>query len=465
MANATRILALSLGATTTACPAPPRGPSSQPPLAGQTLEIGRAGWELAGVAGDGTTVFAALTANPTGAPMAGAGSPPGRTAVSSGAAPDAAAPMTTIEGFGAAWRADAPVWRTELAGAGGPLAVAAGELVAAVTGRGTVAGIALRGEPGAVLAAFDAATGAPAWKLAVDATEWAVVSSLAAAPDGVILGGSFAGTLRIGERVVSSAGRSDGFVARLTAAGAVAWLIRIGGPGADAVEGVAASADRVAVAGTFAAGAELLGQPLGAIEDRSPAADGFVAELDAQGARRWAQSFGGPADDPVAGVAIDARGRVAVAAGARETVHLAGRDLVASGPADGLVAWWDDQGAPGAQVLLGGAEFDGLGAIASAGERVVVAGFYSGSIRLGDRALTAGGGGDAFLAELDATGRVVTAWPIDGEGREEVTALAAIPGGFVAGIAHTAAARIGDDPVPSPRDPLSGAAIIVRGIR
>ena len=110
------------------------------------------------------------------------------------------------------------------------------------------------------------------------------------------------------------------------------WLIRLGGPGADTVQGVAASGDRIAIAGTFAAGADLLGQPLPAFDDRSVAADGFVAELDATGARRWAQTFGGKADEAVAGVAIDAAGRIAVAASVRDTVSVAGADHVASGP-------------------------------------------------------------------------------------------------------------------------------------
>lgn len=448
-ARAMRTLGLVLAATLAACPAPPRSPTtSSSPLVGRTLEIGRTGWALSGVSGDGTTVFAALTSTPA------AGTPA------------ASAPVTTaIEAVGAGGRADAPTWRAELAGAGGPLAIAAGKLIAALAGRGMVAGVALRGEPGAVLAALDAGTGAPGWKLAIDATEWAVVTSLAAASDGVIVGGSFAGTLRIAGSVVSSAGKSDGFVARLTTAGAVAWLIRIGGPGADAVQGVAASADRVAVAGTFAPGADVLGQPLAAVEDRSPAGDGFVAELDANGNRRWAQSFGGPEDDTVAGVAIDAAGRVAIAASVRETVHVGGVELVAKGPADGLVAWWSGDGAPRGAVLLGGTDFDGLRAIVAHGERVVVAGFFAGSIRLGERTVTAGGGDDSFVAALDATGRVVDVWPVTGEGREEVAALAAIPGGFVAGVTHTAAASIGGDAVPAPADPLSGAAVITRGTR
>ncbi|HMG52329.1 MAG TPA: hypothetical protein VK601_02580 [Kofleriaceae bacterium] len=423
------------------CPSP-RSPSVAGG-AGVTLEIGRAGSSLAGVAGDGALVFAALTAHPAGA---------------------SAAATTLIEAIRPAAGATA-VWHTELAGYGGPLALAGGQVVAALGGAGSVAGLALRGEPGAAVAALDAATGAPAWKLAVDATDWSLITALAAAGDGVAIAGSFSGTLRIADRVVSSAGQTDGFVARLTAAGGLAWLIRVGGPGADAVHGVAAAGDRIAIAGTFAAGADLLGEPLSPIDERSPRADGFVAELDPAGARRWVHSFGGVADDAIAGVAIDAAGRIAVAATAQGTVHVGSVELVARGAGDGLVAWWGPGGTAVNAVLLGGDDFDGLRAIAPAGERVVAAGFYSGSIRLGDRTLTAGGGDDAFAAELDATGGVAQVWSVGGDGREEITALAAIPGGFVAGVAHTAGARIDDAALPAPPDPMAGAAIAVRPVR
>jgi hypothetical protein len=280
-----------------------------------------------------------------------------------------------------------------------------------------------------------------------------------------VIGGTFSGTLRIADKIVSSAGHTDGFAARLTATGGVAWLIRVGGPGADAVHGVAAAGDRIAIAGTFTAGADLLGEPLAPFDERSPRGDGFVAELDPGGTRRWVQSFGGKADDAVAGVAIDAAGRIAVAATLQGTVRVGPVELVASGPGDGMVGWWGPGGSVLQAVRLGGDDFDGLRAIARAGERIVVAGFYSGAIRLGDRTLTAGGGDDAFVTALDATGTVAQSWSVGGDGREEVTALAEVPGGFVAGIAHTATARVDDSPLPAPADPMSGAAIAVRPVR
>jgi hypothetical protein len=282
---------------------------------------------------------------------------------------------------------------------------------------------------------------------------------------GVVLGGAFGGPLRAGATVVSRGGTGEGFVARVSAAGEVELLIRVGGPGADAVRGVAAAGDRLAIAGTFSAGADLLGAALEVRDPRAPGSDGFVAELDPATARpRWTAVFGGRLDDAVAGVAIDGRGRIAVAATARDVVRIGGRDLLAQGTADALVAWWDRGGAPGPALLLGGAGFDGATAIAAAGDRVIAGGFFAGALRAGDRELRSLGGDDALIVALDG-GAVAGVWHAGGAGREEIAALAAVPGGFVAGLAHTAGAQLDDAILAAPRDPLAGAAVVVRPVR
>ncbi|MBA3394712.1 MAG: hypothetical protein H0T89_18845 [Deltaproteobacteria bacterium] len=415
-----------------ACPAP-RRPTQ--PAGAFTLEIGRDGGSLHGIAGDADHSYAALTTR-------------GQTTSA----------QTTIE----ARRGSQLVWKTELAGEGGPLARTPTLVIAAVLG-GSAAGVTLRGEPGAVVVGLDPRTGVARWKLAVDSSEWALVAAIAAAGEDVIVGGSFAGTLRAGAKTVSSAGKSDGFVARITATGEVVWIVRLGGPGADAVAGVASTGSRVVIAGTFAAGADLLGEPFAAYDERTPRADGFVAELDGAGARRWSTTFGGRMDDSVAGVAIDGAGRIAVAANTREVVKIAAGEVIAMGDGDGAIAWWSKDGVPGPIVQLGGPEFDGVRAITAAGDRVVVAGFFSGTMRLGERILTAGGGDDAFVVAYE-NGAFVELWPITGEGREEVAALAGIPGGFIAGVTHTARATIGGADVAAPRDPTSGAALVVRAV-
>jgi len=322
----------------------------------------------------------------------------------------------------------------------------------------------LRGDPAAVLIALDRKTGGVRWKLAFDSTEWTVVSSLASAANDVIVGGLFAGTLRAGSHVVSSAGSSDGFIARVSPTGQVAWLVRVGGAGADGVQGVAARGDTIAVAGTFTAGAELLGTPLAPYDERSPFGDGFVAALDGKGARRWATTFGGRYDDAVAGVAIDELGNAVVAATVHDVIKLGDSELAAQGDGDGLVAWFSPSGAKRAAVLLGGLENDGLRSITAAGDQAIVGGYFAGAIRLGERTLRTAGGEDAFVAALDPDGSVWASWHVAGAGREEIAALATVYGGFVAAIGHTAGATIERTQLAAPHDPLAGSAVIVRGI-
>lgn len=417
------LLALSLSLLW-ACPAP-RHPTVV--VGASTIEIGRAGASLRGVASDGARTFAALTIGES----------------------------TTIE----ARTGSASAWSVTLPGHGGPLAV--NGLVFAALGGKTAANVALRGDPGALVVALDAKTGAQRFARAIDSSDWSSITALAAAKDGVIVGGSFSGTLRAGAKTVSSAGKADGFVARIDGKGEVAWLIRVGGVAADAVQGVATAGDRIAIAGTFAAGADLLGEPLKPYDEKTPRADGFVAELDAKGTRVWSQTFGGKLDDSVVGVAIDGAGRVAVAASARAVIRIGSTELATMGDADGALAWWSADGTPGPVVQLGGPELDGLSGIAAVGDRVVVGGFFSGTMRLGDQRLAAGGGDDAYVAAFE-NGVNAGLWPVTGEGREEIAALAAAPGGFVAGITHTARAKVDDAELPAPKDPLGGAALVLR---
>jgi len=355
---------------------------------------------------------------------------------------------------------DRIAWSKAIAGQAGPLA-ANRTTVFATLGGTAAAGLALRGEPGAVVAALDAATGADKWKLAIDASEWSAISAIATYDEGVVVGGTFSGTLRAGAKTVSSAGKADGFVARVGANGEIVWLIRVGGVAADGVQGVATAGDRIAIAGTFAAGADLLGEPLKPYDDKTPRADGFVAELDAKGTRKWSQTFGGKLDDSVVGVAIDGAGRVAVAASVREVFKIGAAEFIALGDGDGCVAWWSKDGAPGGAVQLGGLELDSVRAIATVGNKIVVGGVFSGTIKIGSQKLTAGGGDDAYVAAFEA-GTFVHVWPVTGDGREEVAALVGVPGGFLAGVTHTARAKVDTVELAAPKDPLSGAALVVR---
>jgi hypothetical protein len=443
---------LSAGLALAACPGKGAERPRVPSAASSTVEVGRPGSTLRGVASDGATSFAAFAAR-------------GVTPASSDGT--TTPPSSTIE----ARRGATVAWKAGSAGTAGVLAIAGPLLVAAVEGAGTLAvagptaaALELRGDPGAVIAAFDHATGAVRWRLPVDSTQWALVSSISPLGNDVLVAGSFGGTLRIGASVVSSAGGSDGYVARVTSAGKLAWLVRLGGAGADAVQGVAATDNRIAIAGTFSVGAELHGTTLPSIDEKIPFGDAFVAELDAAGARKWTATFGSRADDAVAGVAIDSSGRIAVAATVHDTVQVGSATLLAQGAGDGLVVWYGNGGELGATSVLGGSDFDGLRSIVAVGDRIVVGGFFSGAIDLGGHAMTAGGGDDAFLAALDASGTVVSAWHVGGPGREDISSMGSLPGGFIAGVVHTAAANVDTATLAAPADPASGAALAIRGL-
>ena len=76
--------------------------------------------------------------------------------------------------------------------------------------------------------------------------------------------------------------------------------------------------------------------------------------------------------------------------------------------------------------------------------------------------LEAGGGDDAFVAIVDG-GRAAAALQASGAGREEIAALSAVPGGFIAGITHSTSASVDGAALPAPADPMTGAALVGRG--
>lgn len=125
--------------------------------------------------------------------------------------------------------------------------------------------------------------------------------------------GEFSGAMQFGGNTYVSSGAIDLFVAKLNAAGDVAWLRQGGGPGIDRGLKVAVgSGGSIAVAGEFMGSATIFGTPL---TSAGGTADMFVAVLNkADGALQWIrQGGGGTGTDQPGGVSMAADGRVTVA--------------------------------------------------------------------------------------------------------------------------------------------------------
>ncbi len=344
-------------------------------------------------------------------------------------------------------------WKTPLDGAAGPMATmaaqAAGERLLATE----------QSAPGKAAALIlGAARGDVQQRVPILSTEYVVVADLATCDGGAVIAGSFGGTLRVGERGVSTGGQRDGFVAVLDGAGAVTQLVRMGGDNDDGFVAADCRGDEVVAVGTASSGAELFGKEVPRISSKSVTADGILIKLRG-GELAWLHSFGGPSEDLPSDVAISAGGDIAVVGIARGELAAGSLTLTVNGPADGYLARWAADGTSQDALLLGGADYDATTKVVALGERLAIAGFFSGTIDLAGAGLAARGGDDAMLIFVD--GRDLRALQVGGEGREEIAALAAAAGGVVLGVAHTAGVTAGALQAPSPADPLGGATVLV----
>ena len=125
--------------------------------------------------------------------------------------------------------------------------------------------------------------------------------------------GEFSGAATLGGQTLFSAGSTDVFVARLSAAGNLLWVRQAGGPGLDRGIRLALGTNgRLIVVGQFMATADFQGTLLSA---QGGSVDLFVASLDAgTGQQQWVLQGGGLTGfDRPAGVSVAPNGDVVVA--------------------------------------------------------------------------------------------------------------------------------------------------------
>lgn len=154
-----------------------------------------------------------------------------------------------------------------------------------------------------------------------------------------VVAGTFDLDLAGSARVASKGGR-DIFVARLDGSGAVVWLDTFGGTDNDTVRAITVdAAGNVFLAGSFASPVIDFGG--GGLKNADTlgvgSTDVFVAWLDGTGQYVYSTRFGGPANEAVAGLALDAVGHLLVTGSLRGTVDFGGTPLTSPGSSAAFV--------------------------------------------------------------------------------------------------------------------------------
>ncbi|MCG8425547.1 MAG: hypothetical protein MJE77_47315 [Proteobacteria bacterium] len=310
-----------------------------------------------------------------------------------------------------------------------------------------LAGRQLSGDarPGAILVAFDGdgrATRVEPFR----ASRRARINALDYASDGSLaVAGAFTGTIRIGDRVLTSAGATDIFVARFTAQGDLAWAARAGGPRADMANDIAASGDLLVVVGSFSSQADFGQQSVTASRPAHryrPSQDGFVAAFGAeQGRVRWITPFGGGSSAAAMAVDILATSRQGVPGEVQilcaghfdHRVRMGANVLTAVGSSDGFAAGLDADGQPRWAVHIGGPGSEHATALAAMAGRIAIAGMFEDKVSIQTVGQAAGdslesrGKHDVFAIEIDSAGQVISARSLGGPGHDAVRGIAVQP--------------------------------------
>jgi outer membrane protein assembly factor BamB len=257
-----------------------------------------------------------------------------------------------------------------------------------------------------------------AWRHTLPGSRYARISALALTADGgIAVAGTFAGTLRVGDRSLTSAGSTDVFVARFDAQGTPAWALRLGGPGADSAQALTAWSERLVVAGNFDGNVDV-GEHL--VE--APSA--FALSLAGDGAPAWLRLLG-PGTMPQA-LAASPDGALYLAGHFRGSLQLGEHALDAHGQSDAFLGRLDDQGTPRWLLQLGGPGIDHARALAVTSRGVILGGTFEDRLAVGQSELVSAGASDAFAVELDGeAGTLILARRFGGPGHDDLAALAA----------------------------------------
>jgi len=222
-------------------------------------------------------------------------------------------------------------------------------------------------------------------------------------------------------------GTGDTFVTKISSAGAVVWSSYLGGSGTEASAGLAVDpAGNVLIAGsTNSPDFPTLGAFDNAW---GGGYDGFVAKVSPAGALTWSSYLGGAGDDRANAIAADSSGNAIVAGttysddfpkvGAFAATRTGQESFVTKVTGGGTLSWSSYLGGSGTDYAFG------IGADSS-GDVVIVGGTYSSNFpTLGGFDTTLGGSNDVAITKVSAAGRLLWSSFLGGSSGDDGRAVA-----------------------------------------
>jgi hypothetical protein len=235
----------------------------------------------------------------------------------------------------------------------------------------------------------------------------------------VYLIGSFYSGAKIGETMLTGAGNSDIFIAKMDNSGEWSWAISAGGVNDDVPSSISVDAnDDVIITGHFNGsdcsswdswGYTCTGAPVASFGNHNLTSTGnsdvFVAKLSSSGAWSWVVTAGGTSGDIGRGIATDSSGNSLLTGYFQGTTTFGSTSLTSSGNYDVFVAKLSSSGSWSWAVKAGGTSADYAEGIAtdSSGNSYLT-GDFQGTATFGSTSLISSGGSDVFVAKLSSSG-------------------------------------------------------------
>ena len=229
--------------------------------------------------------------------------------------------------------------------------------------------------------------------------------------DEAVLAGNLSGVARIGTDSVVSRGDESVFLARIRPSGTYQFIETFGRSGSTGAADVAVYREEaIALAGSFDGRVDFGGGEFEAAQLADAPGletDGYLAVFSALGVHRWSIQLGGQPADGAEAVDFARDGSVYVAGTFAGDATLGSQEYGATGPNDGYVAKFRDDGTPLWGVILSGTGVETPGGLAVDSDGTVwIAGNFSNEMEAGTRTVTAPRQEAMFLARINPDGEV-----------------------------------------------------------